>query len=410
MPGDELIRKPQTVATHAITIPAPPAGDLGAVEEAARLLVNAETPVILGGDLGDTQKSIDLLVELAETLQAPVSGGGLIAGIATAVKGLRPSAQVIGAVLNAVFLDLIEQDAQTLVRINRLLAKLRGPVERPEARRAVRAVPGCRDRGPAAPEAGQGLAEEEGGGGMSDLSPEAQAYAERAQRATEDAIERRDRQAAEYFRAKAEKAGVRRVIYLGGLGESGTELSEHLASRLEVAPGAVDLEHVGLNHLSWERAARVDGVDRLPELLRDHGALLAERLGLPEPVLHRLGVVPSYYLRYFYAANLGPTPEDIDLSLKDFRLRVNGELVNNIGNLANRSLTMLAGQFEGRLAPASPEGPGRKLVEDALARVVTEGDQVELVAARISVRFEESVAAEPVVAQSAPLAAVHAMS
>jgi uncharacterized protein YbjT (DUF2867 family) len=48
-------------------------------------------------------------------------------------------------------------------------------------------------------------------------------------------FERRDRQAAEYFRAKAEKAGVRRVIYLGGLGESGTELSEHLASRLEVA-------------------------------------------------------------------------------------------------------------------------------------------------------------------------------
>ena len=48
-------------------------------------------------------------------------------------------------------------------------------------------------------------------------------------------FERRDRQAAEYFTNAAEKAGVRRVIYLGGLGETGAGLSEHLASRLEVA-------------------------------------------------------------------------------------------------------------------------------------------------------------------------------
>lgn len=48
-------------------------------------------------------------------------------------------------------------------------------------------------------------------------------------------FERRDRQAAEYFKDAAERAGVRRVIYLGGLGEKGPELSEHLASRLEVA-------------------------------------------------------------------------------------------------------------------------------------------------------------------------------
>src|SRR6185295_2337212 len=74
------------------------------------------------------------------------------------------------------------------------------------------------------------------------------------------------------------------------------------------------------------------------------------------------------YLRYFYAANLGPGPEDLDLSLNDFRLRVNGELVNNVGNLANRGLTLLAGPLEKRLSPAG-DGPGRKLVEEALARV-----------------------------------------
>jgi len=48
-------------------------------------------------------------------------------------------------------------------------------------------------------------------------------------------FERRDRDAAENFVRAAEKAGVRRVIYLGGLGETGDELSEHLKSRLEVA-------------------------------------------------------------------------------------------------------------------------------------------------------------------------------
>jgi uncharacterized protein YbjT (DUF2867 family) len=48
-------------------------------------------------------------------------------------------------------------------------------------------------------------------------------------------FERRDREAAENFVAAAERAGVRRVIYLGGLGETGDDLSEHLKSRLEVA-------------------------------------------------------------------------------------------------------------------------------------------------------------------------------
>lgn len=50
-----------------------------------------------------------------------------------------------------------------------------------------------------------------------------------------DGFERRDRDAAGNFVAAAERAGVRRVIYLGGLGETGDHLSEHLKSRLEVA-------------------------------------------------------------------------------------------------------------------------------------------------------------------------------
>lgn len=44
-----------------------------------------------------------------------------------------------------------------------------------------------------------------------------------------------DRQAAENFVAAANTAGVRRVIYLSGLGENDRQLSDHLSSRGEVA-------------------------------------------------------------------------------------------------------------------------------------------------------------------------------
>lgn len=73
------------------------------------------------------------------------------------------------------------------------------------------------------------------------------------------------------------------------------------AARLGVDPARVTLDHVGLNHLSWERAVRLDGEDVLPALLRDHGDEIAAEVGLRPGLLRRLGVVPSYYLRYFYA-------------------------------------------------------------------------------------------------------------
>ncbi len=56
----------------------------------------------------------------------------------------------------------------------------------------------------------------------------------RSIRETELFIER-DRAAAANFIKAADAAGVRRIIYLGGLGETGDQLSEHLSSRLEVA-------------------------------------------------------------------------------------------------------------------------------------------------------------------------------
>ncbi|HXT90772.1 MAG TPA: 6-phospho-beta-glucosidase, partial [Trebonia sp.] len=77
-------------------------------------------------------------------------------------------------------------------------------------------------------------------------------------------------------------------------------LQRYFASLLGVAPESVSLDHVGLNHLTWEREVRVDGVDRLPELLAGHLAEVASHVGMPAAVLNDYSLVPSYYLRYYY--------------------------------------------------------------------------------------------------------------
>jgi 6-phospho-beta-glucosidase len=76
------------------------------------------------------------------------------------------------------------------------------------------------------------------------------------------------------------------------------------AGLLGVAPADVHLAHVGLNHLTWETGVRLggpEGENVLPKLLAEHGDAIAGDLRLPRPLLDRLGVVPSYYLRYYYA-------------------------------------------------------------------------------------------------------------
>jgi 6-phospho-beta-glucosidase len=74
------------------------------------------------------------------------------------------------------------------------------------------------------------------------------------------------------------------------------------ARLLGVEPESVLVDQVGLNHLTWVRAVRVDGEDVLPQLLDEHGDELSGLAGgLPLRLLEELGAVPSYYLRYFYA-------------------------------------------------------------------------------------------------------------
>jgi len=62
----------RTARIPKLTLSSPPAGDSGAIAEAARMLVAAEDPVIIAGRAARTPAGLKLLVELAELLQAPV--------------------------------------------------------------------------------------------------------------------------------------------------------------------------------------------------------------------------------------------------------------------------------------------------------------------------------------------------
>jgi len=56
------------------------------------------------------------------------------------------------------------------------------------------------------------------------------------------------------------------------------------------------------------------------------------------------------FLRYYYAAKLGPTIEDIDLNLEDFIARVNSDLVGKLVNIASRCAGFVNKRFDGKLA------------------------------------------------------------
>ena len=85
-----------------------------------------------------------------------------------------------------------------------------------------------------------------------------------------------------------------------GLCSAAVVFQKHFARVLDVEPARIELDHLGLNHLTWEVGVRLDGGDVLPELVGKHVERVAPATGLPAELVRRLGVVPSYYLHYFY--------------------------------------------------------------------------------------------------------------
>ncbi len=93
-------------------------------------------------------------------------------------------------------------------------------------------------------------------------------------------------------------------------------------------------------------------------------------------------------LRYFYAANLGPGIYDIDLSLEEFRNRVNADLAKRIANLASRVHALVV--------KADPDGVGpeeifsaRDLVAEKLS---VARDAYQALEYRVAIREANAIA------------------
>lgn len=78
------------------------------------------------------------------------------------------------------------------------------------------------------------------------------------------------------------------------------------------------------------------------------------------------------YLRYYFAAKLNNTIEDIDLSLEDFQSRINSDLVGKVVNIASRCAGFINKRFDGKLSYA--------LADEVLFKAFT--DQAESIAKR----------------------------
>ena len=81
-------------------------------------------------------------------------------------------------------------------------------------------------------------------------------------------------------------------------------LGVDVGSELGTVPSAVEVDYFGVNHLGWLRALRVDGRDRLPELIADPQSLqrIEEARLFGADVIAALGCLPNEYLYWYYAA------------------------------------------------------------------------------------------------------------
>ncbi|MBP0591362.1 methionine--tRNA ligase [Paraburkholderia sp. LEh10] len=80
------------------------------------------------------------------------------------------------------------------------------------------------------------------------------------------------------------------------------------------------------------------------------------------------GMNPEW-LRYYFAAKLNSTMEDIDLNLEDFQARVNSDLVGKYVNIASRAAGFLIKRFDGRVQDSAMQHPLLASLRGAIAQI-----------------------------------------
>ena len=78
---------------------------------------------------------------------------------------------------------------------------------------------------------------------------------------------------------------------------------------------------------------------------------------------------PAEYLRYYFAAKLGPGIDDMDMNLEEFATRLNSEIVGKLVNIASRCAGFITRTSAGKLAGALPD-------RDLFAAFVSAGDSI----------------------------------
>ncbi len=81
-----------------------------------------------------------------------------------------------------------------------------------------------------------------------------------------------------------------------------------------------------------------------------NGAKMSKSRGTFITAAHWQSLLPTDYLRYYFAAKLNDSIEDIDLNTDDFKARIDSDLVGKFANLASRSASLLAKLSGNRLA------------------------------------------------------------
>ncbi len=127
--------------------------------------------------------------------------------------------------------------------------------------------------------------------------------------------------------------------------------------------------------LFWPAMLRFSGL-RTPTQIYAHGFLTVngEKMSksrgtfITADSFLKQGLNPEH-LRYYYAAKLNGTMEDIDLNLEDFVARVNSDLVGKYVNIASRTAGFISKKFGGQVASAEQLAgcDGAALMGDFLA-------------------------------------------
>ncbi len=117
---------------------------------------------------------------------------------------------------------------------------------------------------------------------------------------------------------------------------------------------------INFHCLFWPAVLHSAGY-RLPSAVFAHGFLtvngtkMSKSRGTFIKAATYLEFLQADYLRYYFAAKLGPGVDDIDLNLEDFLQRVNSDLVGKVVNIASRCAGFITKRFDGTLSELCSE-------------------------------------------------------